>query len=263
MNNNEKNCKETILIQNEIDGTLLTSANQTGSSKKGRNKSNLADQVALIDLKTKNPTPSKQASTIKNKPNNNNNNNKKSNLKSEEDASLFKNNNNKIVENKDLESSSFHDIKNDDQSKLNVADKIKNKIYSAKKLDLKSNETQSILSDNSKQLPKLIIKKDKNSSNNQVFYLNNVPQTSTSQQQQQQQQQHQQFLETQNEIYNKKIVTSTEYKESDEMFKHYNLNQSSLISPNSKFKSTSSINLSTKCKLFITTIKYFYFSLKF
>ena len=256
MNNNEKNCKETILIQNEIDGTLLTSTNQTGSNKKGRNKSNLADQVALIDLKTKNQTPSKQASTIKNKPNHNNNN-KKSNLKSEEDASLFKNNNTKIVENKDLESSSLHDIKNDDQSKLNVAEKIKNKIYSAKKLDLKSNETQSILSDNSKQLPKLI-----NSSNNQVFYLNNVPQTSTSQQQQQQQQ-HQQFLETQNEIYNKKIVTSTEYKESDEMFKHYNLSQSSLISPNSKFKSTSSINLSTKCKLFIKKLKYFYFSLKF
>lgn len=260
MNNNEKNGKETILIQNEIDGTLLTSTNQTGSNKKGRNKSNLADQVALIDLKAKNPTPSKQTSTIKNKPNHNNNNNKKSNLKSEEDASLFKNN--KIIENKDLESSSLHDIKNDDQSKLNVAEKIKNKIYSAKKLDLKSNETQSILSDNSKQLPKLIIKKDKNSSNNQVFYLNNVPQTSTSQQQQQQQQ-HQQFLETQNEIYNKKIVTSTEYKESDEMFKHYNLSQSSLISPNSKFKSTSSINLSTKCKLFISTLKYFYFSLKF
>jgi hypothetical protein len=261
VNNNEKNGKETILIQNEIGGTLLTSTNQTGSNKKGRNKSNLADQVALIDLKAKNPTPSKQASTIKNKPNHNNNNNKKPNLKSEEDASLFKNNNNKIIENKDLESSSLHDIKNDDQSKLNVAEKIKNKIYSAKKLDLKSNETQSILGDNSKQLPKLIIKKDKNSSNNQVFYLNNVPQTSTSQQQQQQQ--HQQFLETQNEIYNKKIVTSTEYKESDEMFKHYNLSQSSLISPNSKFKSTSSINLSTKCKLFITTLKYFYFSLKF
>ena len=261
MNNNEKNCKETILIQNEIDGTLLTSTNQTGSNKKGRKKSNLADQDAQKDLKTKNQTPSKQASTIKNKPNHNNNN-KKSNLKSEEDASLFKNNNTKIVENKDLESSSLHDIKNDDLSKLNVAEKIKNKIYSAKKLDLKSNETQSILSDNSKQLPKLIIKKDKNSSNNQVFYLNNVPQTSTSQQQQQQQQ-HQQFLETQNEIYNKKIVTSTEYKESDEMFKHYNLSQSSLISPNSKFKSTSSINLSTKCKLFIKKLKYFYFSLKF
>lgn len=109
-----------------------------------------------------------------------------------------------------------------EQPKINqVVEKIKSKIISAKK------QTEQQTNSDYKSLPKLIIKKDKNSANNECFYLNNVQ---TSNQQQQQQPFH--YIETQ-QSNNLQTV---------DIFRHNSSNQSSLINPNIK------ITPSNKCK---------------